>query len=179
MQFVDIRKVDTRDAPEIFELAKDENLVKFLSWEAHKTIENTRNFIKLSLAEWQLKKSCVFCVEQKKDHKIVGMVSLIRLDWKDSKAEIGIWIGTPYQGLGYNYEAVKLIVKYGFETLHLNRLCSRVALKNIKSYKTFENLGFVKEGILREDVNKKGKFLDMQLFSILKKEYKKTKELKI
>jgi ribosomal-protein-alanine N-acetyltransferase len=68
-------------------------------------------------------------------------------------------------------EALRSIIGWGFHSLKLNRIEAMVMIENIASIKLLEKSGFLEEGILREYGFWKGKFHDLRLFSLLKKDY--------
>ena len=68
-------------------------------------------------------------------------------------------------------EAVKEVIKYGFEKMNLNRIYAKCFVENIGSQKVLEKVGMKFEGILREQMFIKSKFSDMKIYSILSKEY--------
>ena len=55
------------------------------------------------------------------DGMLIGCVSL-RIKREDQRAELGYWIGRPYWGQGYCTEAVRAVLKFGFQQLGLNRI---------------------------------------------------------
>jgi len=73
------------------------------------------------------------------------------------------------QGLGA--EAMSLLLRHGFETLNLNRILLRVYADNPRAIRSYQKAGFVQEGTLREAVFKRGKFEDVHLMSVLRREW--------
>lgn len=60
----------------------------------------------------------------------------------DSEGEIGYWIGVPYWGQGLIPEAVRELMRYGFETLHPGRIWCAYFDGNSKSKRVQEKCGF-------------------------------------
>lgn len=105
-------------------------------------------------------------------------VFLKDINIKYRKAEIGIFIGKKeYLNKGYGKEIISEIIKYGFEELNLNRMYSRVLSFNIGSISLFERMNFVRDGIMRESVIVDNTSYDIHIFSMLRKEYYKSKQL--
>ena len=77
-----------------------------------------------------------------------------------ANGDIGLWIGSQFQGFGYGTESVRLISAMGFEEFSLHRLEARVFVGNTASRRIFEKNGFDLEGTLRHAVLKHGRFLD-------------------
>ena len=59
-----------------------------------------------------------------------------------SEGEIGYWIGVPYWGQGLIPEAVRELMRYGFENLKLNRIWCGYFDGNEKSKRVQEKCGF-------------------------------------
>jgi RimJ/RimL family protein N-acetyltransferase len=88
------------------------------------------------------------------------------------KAMLGIVIGDPkYHDKGYGTKIVKILLKFGFEKLKLNKIELTVFVKNPRAQKVYRRCGFKKEGLLRDHVSKYGKFHDEYIMGILKSEY--------
>jgi ribosomal-protein-serine acetyltransferase len=82
--------------------------------------------------------------------KLVGMVGLHYIDWKNSTTSIGYFLSEEAQGKGIITRTVNALLKYLFETLKINRVEIQVAVNNQKSIAIPERLGFVSEGIIRD-----------------------------
>lgn len=89
----------------------------------------------------------------------------------DFRADIGLWIGAPFQGIGLGTFAVKQLVKYGFQLPNIQKIEAGIFVGNTASRRIFEKNGFRLEGTLRLKVKKRGKWLDEWLLGIVKGEY--------
>jgi len=102
----------------------------------------------------------------------VGNVGFSSLDWRIRSAEVGIVIGDKkYWNQGYGTEAMRLILRHGFSTLNLNRIMLRVYANNPRAQRTYEKVGFVLEGRLREAHFYAGKYVDVLMMSVLRSEW--------
>ncbi|MBM7661005.1 RimJ/RimL family protein N-acetyltransferase [Bacillus mesophilus] len=102
----------------------------------------------------------------------IGWVDLKNFDRLNKHAELGIAIGNKkYWGKGYGASAMKEMLGYGFDSLQLNKIWLRVEVDNLKAIKSYKSLGYVEEGILREDRWRNGEFIDRLRMSILKEEF--------
>ena len=94
------------------------------------------------------------------------------IDHDYRKAEFGIFIGEECaRGHGIGGAAAKLILKYGFEELDLNRIFLRVFARNERAINSYKSAGFVYEGLFRQDVIVDGVKEDVVFMSILKEDY--------
>ena len=124
------------------------------------------------------------CKEQEPDRsgeawRFIGSCAFDHIDWHVRMAEFGIIIGEKkYWNRGYGTDAVRLLVKHGFETLNLNRIFLHVFDTNPRAIRAYEKAGFTLEVRERQAEFKHGKYIDVLLMSILKDEYaRKAEEL--
>jgi RimJ/RimL family protein N-acetyltransferase len=104
--------------------------------------------------------------------KLIGSLAFDNIDWRNRSAEFGIMLGDKtYWNRGYGTEAVRLLVKHGFNTLNLNRIYLHVFENNPRAIRAYEKAGFVHEGRLRQAEFKNGEYIDILLMSMLKDEF--------
>ena len=104
--------------------------------------------------------------------KMIGGCGFFNLDSCNRSSEFGITIGDKhYWNQGYGTEAVRLLVKHGFNTLNLNRIYLRVLDNNPRAIRAYEKAGFTHEGRRRQAEYKDGQYLDLLVMSILKDEF--------
>jgi hypothetical protein len=81
---------------------------------------------------------------------------------------VGIFIGEKtLWNKGYGTEAMRLLLRHGFETLNLNRICLRVFETNPRAVRSYEKAGFMLEGRERQGMYKDGQYIDVLMMSIL------------
>ncbi len=111
-------------------------------------------------------------VHEAENWKPVGNCGFHNLDWRCRSAEVGIMIGEkPYWNRGYGTEAMRLLLKHGFDTLNLNRIYLDVYQNNPRAIRAYEKAGFVHEGIKRQAAYKNGQYIDILLMSVLRSEW--------
>ena len=104
--------------------------------------------------------------------RVIGNSSFFDFDWVARSAEVGIMIGDKtVWNQGYGTEVMTLLLRHGFGTLNLNRVYLRVHADNKHAIRTYEKVGFVHEGRMRQAVYKNGKFLDLLFMSVLREEW--------
>ena len=108
-------------------------------------------------------------VDKKKD-KMIGWSGLYSINWISRSAEYRIFIGEKqYRDRGIGTEVAKLMLNYGFEKLNLNKIWLGVNAAHKGAVHSYEKAGFVKEGMLREEIYRNGKYYDAIRMSILRK----------
>lgn len=73
-------------------------------------------------------------------------------------------------------EALKRVLDFGFGTMQLNRIEALVFAQNIPSHRLLKKLGFKREGVLREYEFVKERFVDLTMYSLLRREQIKKSE---
>lgn len=112
-----------------------------------------------------------FAIVLGSDQRLIGGIGL-RIDSTHQRAELGYWLGIPYWGNGYATEAARAVMQYGFETLGLHRIWASVFQRNEASAKVLGKIGMQYEGCLRQHVLKWGRFIDLEMYAVLRSEWK-------
>lgn len=169
---IKIRKLKLSDVQDIHENIKEKEITKWTINIPHPyPKEGAKSFIKSSHYRLRKKKGYDFGIVLKNTGKVIGGISLTNLDWENKNAEVGYWLGKKYWGKGLTTEAVKLILKFGFEKLKLHRIYAHLFEENIGSKRVLEKCGFKLEAIIRETRFRYNKWHNELTYGILKKEY--------
>ena len=106
----------------------------------------------------------------------IGTIFIKNIDNANHSGEYGIFIGEESaRGKGYAKIATEQILKFGFDTLGLHRIYLTVMSDNIPAIKTYENSGFVREGVMRDEYLRIDGYVDVVMMSILKQEWETRK----
>jgi len=128
---------------------------------------------KYALGKWS-DKSCLWLgIYRQKTNKHVGNIEICGIDWIHGCGEYKILVDKKYQGKGFGKEASVLLIQHAFEVLNLHRLQLGVHQDNKGARHLYKRLGFVKEGELRENFSRKGKFKNTIIMGLLASEFKK------
>lgn len=138
-----LRPWEESDAEVLFTYAKDERVGPMAGWPVHTSVENSREIIKNVLAT-QSNYAVVF----KGESAVIGSAGLMlqgrsNLELQANEGEIGYWLGVPHWGQGLIPEAVRELIRYGFEELGLEVLWCGYYDGNEKSHRVQEKCGFV------------------------------------
>jgi ribosomal-protein-serine acetyltransferase len=133
-------------------------------------IADTEAFIKSLLLQNQLKRDEVFAIWYHEE--FAGLIGFKDTDWINHKTEIGYWLAQPMQGKGIMTACVSFLVRFSFRKMGINRVQIKIAKGNIKSEAIPVRLDFNYEGTEREGERLLGKYHDLNIFSLLKKDLK-------
>jgi RimJ/RimL family protein N-acetyltransferase len=114
-------------------------------------------------------------ISLRSDGRQIGGVGL-RVDEPHQNAELGYWLGLPYWGLGYATEAGREMLRYGFEDLRLHRIFASHFKHNVASGRILLKLGMRHEGCQREQIRKWDRFVDLELYGLLRQDWRTSGE---
>lgn len=137
-----LRHWKENDAKELYKYAKDPQVGPIAGWPVHTDEENSRQIIKEVFNDDE-----TYAVVLKETNLPVGSIGLLigdksNIAIEDNEGEIGYWIGVPYWGKGLIPEAVKELMRHGFEDLKLEKIWCGYFEGNEKSKRVQEKCGF-------------------------------------
>lgn len=106
------------------------------------------------------------------EERFIGVCGLTHVDWVGRKAEVSIYIGDArFRGKGYGSMVLGLLADYAFGECNLNRLWAEVFESNEISARLFRKAGYASEGKMRKHAYKNKRFLDSEIFGLLREEW--------
>lgn len=132
-------------------------------------LHDSRNFTDTEALDWFKKTSPRFYIIRLVGTKI-GYFRTSNYSPENRSICIGCDIEPAYSNQGLGYISYRVFLDYIFTELNLNKVYLEVLTTNTRAIHLYEKLGFIKEGTKREEVFKDGKFVDSEIYSILKSE---------
>ena len=176
-----LREYKEEDLAHMREWVNDPEIVDNLSdlfLHAH-SLNETEAFLQ-SILEGSSKDQKHFVIADKQTESYIGQIDLLKIDWKNRMTEMGIVIGKKnLLGKGIGTEAIKLLQRFVFERLNMNRLQLCVHDYNQRAYKCYKKCGFVEEGRSRQLFYINGHYTDFIQMAILREEYDQDKALSV
>ncbi len=116
--------------------------------------------------------TCVFSIVTLSEDKLIGTVSLEKINNINRTATLGIFIGDKdYRNNGYGTESIRLILDFGFNYLNLNNIKLDVMSFNERAQNCYRKCGFKEYGRRRKCVFVNGKYYDKISMDILSEEF--------
>ena len=104
--------------------------------------------------------------------RAIGRIDYEGFDLPARQAELSILIGEKDAwSKGYGSEAITLLLEWLFNDRGAHRVWLEVYPDNTRAQRTYEKVGFVREGTKREASYMDGRWHDEHLYSILKQEF--------
>ena len=113
-----------------------------------------------------------YIVEEKSTGKPIGFVGWYRAHPVLEYLDIWYVLGDPAaRGKGYGSEAVGLLIDHLFETQTVERIGATCDIENVPSYRLLERLGFRREGTLLASLFHHGKWHNIHIYGVTRKEW--------
>jgi ribosomal-protein-serine acetyltransferase len=171
---VELRLVEDRHAPVLFARVDSEReyLRQWMPWvDPTRTEGDILAFIRRSIEQFAANQG--FSAGIWVDGSIAGVITLHKIDWVNRKGEIGYWLVREFQGCGIMTDAARAVTQHGLVELDLNRIEILCAVNNTKSSAIPKRLGFTYESTLREAQFLNGRYSDLEMYSMLRRELRR------
>jgi [ribosomal protein S5]-alanine N-acetyltransferase len=170
---VELCEYDATFAADIFVFRADPE-VQLYNSVPHETLDDTLRFIAEERQAYRLKKECIWALRLRDSRRVVGSVSIFDWDRYHRRAQIGYDLAKDCWGLGLAQEALREVLRFGFERMALHRIEIWTSTANARSLRLAERLGFTREATLRKRIlEDDGLFHDAALFGLLESEWPK------
>ena len=114
-----------------------------------------------------------FAIETLAESKYIGGCGVNEVDWKNSVAVAGIFIGDGgYRGKGYGTDAMRVLIRFVFDQMNMNKIKLHVFSINEQAIRCYEKCGFKVEGVLRQEIFRDGAYCDDIVMGLLREEYR-------
>jgi len=173
-QRVNLRTAGKADTDSIYRYARDREIGRWTLLPRPYRRKHALAFVRASKICARKKKphEILLGIEHKAMGEIIGGIGLHNINYLHKNAEIGCWIGVPFQRQGLVTEAMQAALKYAFTTLKLKRVYAQVFAGNIASQKLVKRCGFTQEGCLRASFFQHNRWRTSYLYSMLREEFK-------
>ena len=166
-----LRKLAMRDAQDIYDYSRDPLVARYVLWEAHRSIGESRSYLRYMLRKYRLGEPASWGIEWKPTGQIIGPIGFMWIQRENASAEVGYSLSRAFWNQGVMTEALQELIRYGFRSLNLNRIEAQHETENPASGAVMRKCGMRHEGTLRQRLLNKGKFVDVELYAILRRDF--------
>ena len=162
-----------RDAPAMLVLIRENqaHLSAWLPWvEDRSTSKGVDNYIQSTRFSSHGNGNCFYGIWE--NGILVGEIARTANSPRNRFCAMSYWLAASAQGRGIALRSSKSLLAHNFRDLDMNRVEIRVAVGNARSRAVVEKLGFKREGLLRKVEWVEGQFMDHEVFSMLRQEWK-------
>lgn len=169
-----LNELKKTDRKPIFEIFSDPDVTAHYDVERFKDIKEADQLIKYFSSRFETKTGIRWAIRKKGEPKLIGSCGFNSWNEYDASIILGYDLAPKHWGKGYASESVKTILDYAFSTrfpIRINRVESLILPSNLPSISVTERAGFKFEGVMREKCFWNGAFHDMNLYSLIRKDY--------
>ena len=167
-----LEKIKETHAPLVFEIIqRDRNYLR--QWlpfiDQTRNLKDTEKYFRLILSPQHGNQNELYTIWYRGE--LAGLAGFKEIDNVNHKSEIGYWLSEKFQGKGIMTKTVRKMIDFGFRNLKMNRIQIKVAVGNNKSSAIPRRIGLSFEGVERDGEIHTDRYYDLEIFSILKKEW--------
>lgn len=166
-----LRAFQPEDVDAIYEAVRQSlpELTRWLPW-CHPDYSRaeTQEFLGQRLAAFRDLGEHAFAIVDRGSGRFLGATGVNQIDRHGRRANLGYWLRTDATGNGYATEATRMVARWAFDVLQLQRIEIVAAIGNVCSQRVAIRVGAVQEGIARKRLRKGDLQHDAVQFSLIR-----------
>jgi ribosomal-protein-serine acetyltransferase len=105
---------------------------------------------------------------------LLGGCGLTQINMRHHICNAYYWVRTSATGRGIASRAARLMARFAFDELHMQRMEIVAEVENLPSIRAAEKAGATREGVLRSRLNNRGQPRDAVMFSLIPQDLEST-----
>ena len=166
-----LRPVRLSDAADIYAYAADPEVARYVLWDAHRSIRDTRSYIRYIRSLYRAGAPSSWAIVLRETGCVIGTIGFMWASSENRSAEVGYSLSRRYWNRGFATEALSAVLSSAFHTLNFHRIEAQHDARNPASGRVMEKCGLRREGLLRSRLRNKGEFIDVVLYAILRRDF--------
>lgn len=167
-----LRKMRLSDAADVYAYARDQEVARHVLWEAHQSIWDTRAYIRFLLWQYHNGHPGSWGIVLKETGKVVGTIGYMSYSPDNATVEVGYSLAREHWGKGLMTEALTAVIDETFRTLNIHRIEAMHFTDNPASGRVMAKCGMTHEGHHRERICCKGTFRDVEMWGVLRSDWR-------
>lgn len=168
-----LRQLRESDAQQLLGITQDEDVMRYYGMEPFASEREALDEIHWFNDHFEKTTGIRWAITLKPHDEYIGDVGFGYVA-QHARADLGFKLVRAYWRQGIMSEAMSLVIAYGIESLRVNRFEATVDPRNVACVGLLEAHGFRKDGLLREYEFEKGAFVDLAMYSLLRREWGRT-----
>ena len=166
-----LRRLEMRDAPDLFDYSRDPQVAKHVLWDAQTSVSEARAYVRYMLRRYRAGEPASWGIEEKATGRVVGTIGYMWYQRDNNACEVGYSLARRRWNRGYMTEALAEVLRFSFEELGVHRVEAQHEVENAASGAVMRKCGMRKEGTLRGRLYNKGRYVDVDLYAMLREDY--------
>ena len=166
-----LRPMEERDLPAYVVGINDTEVGGLAGYKAPVSPEQAKGWLDHVNEKAKKGEGFFFAVCELGDDRFVGTTWLKEVDYWHSSAELAIFMDRDHIGGGFGTDAQRVLLKFAFNAVGLNRVWLTAYASNTRAIRSYEKLGFRREGLMRQSWRGPNGLEDSALMAILREEW--------
>ena len=151
------------------------DLRDIIAWEEATWVQNTdvaaQEFLDYCFREYRERGIGPWGIQLKQTRAIVGNCGFPHINFKSLCGEVNYYVAPRYRGQGLAPEALKALLKFGFQDIGLARIQARCEFGNLSSERVTQKAEMRFEGLIEDPTSSNSPNRKQKLFAILEKDF--------
>ena len=166
-QHLTLRKFRDSDVMDFYNrVGGNSNVTKYMLWEPHQSIEDTRLSIEKVLHRYEVGNAYTWAIALKEDDSIIGRIDLLRFDEDAESCSFAYMISDTYWGLGFGTEALSAVLRFAFEKIEMQVVIADHMCENGASGVVMRKVGMTYVKTHKAKYEKAGNVFDADEYKI-------------
>ena len=163
-----LRPLRMSDAQDLYAYARDPLVSRHVLWSAHQSLRDSRQFLRAAIRQYRRGLPGSFAITLRDSGRMIGTIGFMWVNVDHKSAEVGYSLSRDYWNRGIMTEALKAVLAFGFDQLDFHRIEAQHEIDNPASGRVMAHAGMQLEGVLRQRLMNKGRFVDVALYAMLR-----------
>lgn len=161
-----LRPFELDDAESMFNnWASDEEVTKYLTWNTHKSIEETKEILAFWVNQYEKEERINFAIVYKENNELIGGIDVV--GYLEGVPVIGYNLSRKYWNKGIMTEACKRVIELLFSLNH-KKIIIEAMVENIGSNRVIQKCGGVYDSTYDDYIPKKEKTVTINKYIVYK-----------
>jgi ribosomal-protein-alanine N-acetyltransferase len=171
-----LRPLEERDLPAYVAGINDTEVGGLAGYKAPMSLQQAKGWLDHVNEKAKKGEGFFFAVCELGDDRFVGTTWLKEVDYWHGSSELAIFMDRDHIGAGFGTDAQRVLLRFAFEAVGLNRVWLTVYASNPRAIRSYEKLGFRREGLMRQSWRGSRGLEDSVLMAILRDEWQQANE---
>ncbi|MCE7063762.1 GNAT family N-acetyltransferase [Dyadobacter sp. CY326] len=162
-----LHEMSEKHSPSMFSLRGNAQAMHYIGKPALKSEDEAVELINAYKKNLREKVGITWGISTMDTFGIIGTIGFHKMDLFNHRAEIGYMLHPDHWSKGIMSEALKAVLKFGFQDIHFHSIEAKISPENDASRQILLKHGFVKEAYFKESFYENGVFLDTEIYSLL------------
>ena len=166
-----LREQSIDDHQDFFEYFADKEVSKYILSNIPTTLAEAKDEMQYWVNLYQRRISVYWAIIDRDSNKMIGAIGFN--DWNrfNNRAEISYDLSKAYWQRGIMTKAIKVVLDYGFNTMHINRIQASTLTANKASWRLLKSSAFTREGSLKQYRFHNGQYYDIEMYGLTRDIY--------